>query len=407
VKAQSYTFRLTDLATPAALSQVQAMLVLNGTPVQTLTAGGAQNLTAVAATYEAYAFAAPTSAAGAGSYALSLLPQAGAAALDVARAVTAPGGTLSAYSFDATLPSAGTYTLRDADFAIPAALTSLQLVAVQNGALLGTPLALGGGNSASITGASGPITLLAFSQASAAGGLFGADITASGATSPTYELSQGVGNLFAARQIAITGAGTYAVTATDLGFPANFANFDVIVTQGTTQAGEIFGGGTFPFTATPGNYFINFIAQPTGSDGAGTYALSVATAPPAPTITLSADRPSVASGSTVNLIWSTQNATSCTASGGWSGNQPLSGTATTAALTTTTTFALQCQGAGGSAQQSVTVSVASSSGGGGGGGGAMQPELLMVLLAITLWRAAAVMPSSRSMPRVPLSSTAS
>src|SRR5215469_6994311 len=111
VKAQSYTLRLTDLATPAALSQVQAMLVLNGTPVLTLTAGGAQNLTAVAATYEAYAFAAPTSAAGAGSYALSLLPQAGAAALDVARAVTAPGGPLSAYSFDATLPSAGTYSL--------------------------------------------------------------------------------------------------------------------------------------------------------------------------------------------------------------------------------------------------------------------------------------------------------
>jgi hypothetical protein len=103
-------------------------------------------------------------------------------------------------------------------------------------------------------------------------------------------------------------------------------------------------------------------------------------APPAPTVSLSVDRPQVASGSMVDLTWSSQNATSCTASGGWSGNEPTSGTATSAALTVSTTFTLACTGAGGNASKSVTVTV--TQGGGGGGGGALDPALLLALGAL-------------------------
>ena len=367
---------LTDLQYPAALQQVQAVLTLNGQVTASLAATGSASFTAAAATYEAFAVGV-TAAAGAGSYALQVVPAGGAALFSVARPVTASGGTLTAYSFDTSLPNAGSYTVSLADFKLPAALTTLELGAVQNGALLGKPLAAAG--SESVNGASGPLSLLVFAQPAGGGGLFGIDVTPGAGGNDVFDVTQGVGGLFTALQVPIAAAGNYSVTATDLGFPANFANFDTIVTQGTSSLGSIYGGGTFNFAATSGTYFVNFIAQPGGSDEAGTYALAMATAPPSPVVNLSVDHPQVASGSTVDIIWTTQNATSCTASGGWSGAKALSGTVTSAALTSNTTFTLNCTGPGGSQSKSATVTVTSSS---GGGGGAMGVELLAALLGL-------------------------
>ena len=76
-----------------------------------------------------------------------------------------------------------------------------------------------------------------------------------------------------------------------------------------------------------------------------------------PTVSLSANPTSVASGGASTLTWSSTNATSCTASGGWSGARTTSGTASTGPLTVTTSFALACAGSGGNANQSVTVAV--------------------------------------------------
>lgn len=80
---------------------------------------------------------------------------------------------------------------------------------------------------------------------------------------------------------------------------------------------------------------------------------------PAATASLSANPTSVAPGGTTTLTWSSTNATSCTAGGGWSGTKGTSGSETSAALNATTSFTLTCTGSGGtSAQQSVSVSVA-------------------------------------------------
>jgi hypothetical protein len=84
--------------------------------------------------------------------------------------------------------------------------------------------------------------------------------------------------------------------------------------------------------------------------------------PPAPTVTLSANPTTVASGATTALTWSSTNATSCTASGGWSGALATSGSRASAALTVATTFTLSCTGSGGSTQQSVSVAVQGTSG---------------------------------------------
>lgn len=78
---------------------------------------------------------------------------------------------------------------------------------------------------------------------------------------------------------------------------------------------------------------------------------------PAPTITFSSNPTSVQSGSASTLTWSTTNATSCTASGGWTGSKATSGSQSTGNLTATKSYTLQCTGAGGTIERSTSVTV--------------------------------------------------
>jgi len=301
----------------------------------------------------------------------------------MARAVSAPGGSASVYSFDTTIASGGSYNFDLADFGVPSALTSLKAVVVQGGTVLSVPLNAAG--TEGLTLADGPASLLVFTQPAASGGLFDVDLTPTVGGAAVFETTQGVGQVFSGRQLSITLPGSYALNVSDLGFPAPLSTFAVIATQGSKQLGSIYGGGAFAFTvATPGTYFINFIAQTGGADGAGTYALSVA---PGPVVNLESSTTAVDSGGTVTLNWSSENATTCTASGGWSGTQPTSGSAISAALTSATTFTLTCTGEGVNAVKSVPVTVNPPKKS-GGGGGALSHDLLFALagvLGARLW----------------------
>ena len=81
------------------------------------------------------------------------------------------------------------------------------------------------------------------------------------------------------------------------------------------------------------------------------------TTPAAPTVTISASPTSIATGSVSSLTWKSTNASSCTASGGWSGSQAISGNVSTGVLNASTSYSLTCSGPGGtgSAKASVTV----------------------------------------------------
>jgi hypothetical protein len=100
----------------------------------------------------------------------------------------------------------------------------------------------------------------------------------------------------------------------------------------------------------------------TGSGGTvnKSVTITVGSAPPAPTLTLTAAPMTVAANANSTLNWSSANATSCTASGGWSGSKPTSGNQSVGPLASSTTFSLSCTGGGGSVQQSVTVTVSGS-----------------------------------------------
>src|SRR5580698_9596560 len=65
----------------------------------------------------------------------------------------------------------------------------------------------------------------------------------------------------------------------------------------------------------------------------------------------------VEAGQSVTLKWNASNAQACSASGGWSGSQPTSGTLSTTPLASTTSYTLNCTGSGGSASQSAEVQV--------------------------------------------------
>ena len=91
-------------------------------------------------------------------------------------------------------------------------------------------------------------------------------------------------------------------------------------------------------------------------------------APPAPTLTLAAS--SIVVGGATAITWSSANATSCTASGSWSGALATSGTQTlTPTATGADTYTLTCANTvGSSAASSVNLTVTAKPSSGGGGG---------------------------------------
>ena len=79
---------------------------------------------------------------------------------------------------------------------------------------------------------------------------------------------------------------------------------------------------------------------------------------PAPTVSLSVSAASVSKGESTTLSWSSTDATSCMASGNWSGTKGTSGSETSSALNfASTSFTLTCTGTGGTASKSVSVTV--------------------------------------------------
>ena len=96
-----------------------------------------------------------------------------------------------------------------------------------------------------------------------------------------------------------------------------------------------------------------------GGSVAQSVSVTVAPSPPPapPTIAISANPTSVSYGGASELSWTAANATSCSGTDNWSGNEPTSGTQAPGSLTSTSKFGLTCTGPGGTASQTVTVAV--------------------------------------------------
>jgi hypothetical protein len=140
--------------------------------------------------------------------------------------------------------------------------------------------------------------------------------------------------------------------------------------------------GTDKYTLTCANQGGNSVAS------TATLTVTAATPPAAPSLKLAAT--SIVVGTSTTITWSSSNATSCTASGSWSGTLATSGTQMlmpTAAGTDT--YSLTCSNAGGASKAAtVTLTVTAAPSSGGGGGGALDGLSLLGLAALFAGRRA-------------------
>jgi hypothetical protein len=95
-----------------------------------------------------------------------------------------------------------------------------------------------------------------------------------------------------------------------------------------------------------------------GGGGGGSEPAPVPTPPPAPTSSISASVESLRINQTAELTWSSTNATSCTASGDWSGDKGSSGTEEVQVVKAgTSTYSINCSGATSSVDIAATLDV--------------------------------------------------
>jgi hypothetical protein len=374
--AQMLQMTLSDLAYPAPLASLGVAITsgaLSLTPPLTA-AGTSLSFSAPAGDLSLWQYAVATAQPGV----YNLVLATGTANLYATTQVAEPsnGSTASSFAFVVNAPSAGPYTVAVNDFQFPVQLQSLSFTVAQGG----TPLTTGANGS--FTASAGPIVVLVDAPASTGGsGVFSVTVAQTGSATLLLDQTQAVGGVFSSNTVNIGAAGSYDVTLADLGFPATFQNLAAVVSSAGQVVGKIYGSGMFPVSATPGQYLITFVATP-GAQNYGLYSIDIAAA--GPSVTLSASATSVAAGQPVQLTWSSENATTCTASGNsaWSGTEPTSGSAGVT-IQASVTLTLMCTGPGGSSSQSVSVAaIPSTTSSSGGGGGALDPAALWMLTAL-------------------------
>jgi hypothetical protein len=372
--SQSVSLTLTDLAYPQALTAVGAAVTHGAALLGELTASGATSFAAASGTLQVWQYASSGTAPGA--YNLTLTSSAGSLYATTQVVNPASPATATSFAFAATLPTAGTYHLSVTDFQYPVALSTLTSTIAENGTVIA---ASSGGN---FTAAAGTVIVLVdATPAPNSTGVFSVAIAPT-ASSTAYDLdqTQAVGTGFSTTTLDVVTAGEYNVSLTDLAFPTSFENLAVVVSQGGTVLGRIYAGGNFNFSATPGTYVLTYL-ESTGTGGYGLLGIDVSSTPP--TVTLTSNTTSVPAGQSVQLSWTSTNATACTASGAtdWTGSEPTSGNEVAVAVSAATnTLTLTCTGPGGSAAASVVVTTTPVTKTGSGGGALGCSELALLVL---------------------------
>ncbi len=121
-------------------------------------------------------------------------------------------------------------------------------------------------------------------------------------------------------------------------------------TSGTETVGPLASSTTFTLSCQ----------NSTGGSAGRSVTVTLVGSDPLPTVDLSADPTTVDLNATTQLMWTSSNASSCVANGGWSGPRGTQGSEQSGPLAAQTEFTLTCSGAGGSTPDSVTVNVTSS-----------------------------------------------
>jgi hypothetical protein len=158
---------------------------------------------------------------------------------------------------------------------------------------------------------------------------------------PTVTLSSSTNNIVVGQSVVLTWSSTNATTCT---------------ASGAWNGSEGLSGSQSVSPTTTGS--LTYTLTCNGAGGSANASVTLTVTSPPPTVSLSSNTNNVVMGQSVILTWSSTNATTCTASGAWTGGEALSGNLS---VTPTTvgplTYTLTCTGAGGTANASVTVTV--------------------------------------------------
>jgi hypothetical protein len=403
--SQTVTLTVADYGFPGPLASASAVLTSGGTLLGSATAaGGAQSFSAPAGTLSLWTYG--SMGATAGTFSADVA--AGSTDLGTSAQGVGPSGTTYAYAYVEGVATAGAFEATATDLQFPSQLGGLAFAVAQNGLILQQSTTA---TTLDFNAAVGNVVLLVSAQAptstTSPNGLFDVNVqspsgakslvctqaastsTSTGSTTASAtslcDQTQSVSStpaLFNVQSLTVADDGSYDVTLTDLKFPTAFDSLALVVSRGSQVLGKVFGAGTFSFTGTPGTYQLTFVASASSDQLFGLYGVSVVDSPP--TVTLTSSAASVVTGGSITLSFSSTNATSCTASGGWTGSEPTSASTATEVVSATTTYTLTCTGAGGTAAQSVTVTATtapSSSHGGGGMDGAALAALSLLVWA--------------------------
>jgi uncharacterized repeat protein (TIGR03803 family) len=208
-------------------------------------------------------------------------------------------------------------------------------------------------------------------------------VNAAATPAPTVTLTATPNSVTLGQSSTLTWTSTNATSCTASG--AWTGSESVNGTQAVTPTAT--GTGTYTLTCT-------------GSGGTASASASlVVNAVPAPTLTLTVNPTSVTLGQSVVVTWSSTNATSCVASGAWSGSQATAGSANeTPSATGTATYTMVCSGAGSPAATSSAIATVQAAAGtptetnlsGRAGGGSLGWSSLLGLALLVALRARGV-----------------
>jgi len=159
---------------------------------------------------------------------------------------------------------------------------------------------------------------------------------------PTVTFTAAPQSIAPGQSATLTWSSTHATACV----ASNGWNGNLAVSGASTVAPTALGTTTYVITCT-------------GVGGTASSSVSVNVVIPLPSMNMTVNPTQITVGQSSTVTWSSSYATSCTATGAWSGTMPTSGTQTvTPATPGPNIFYLSCGGAGGTRDDSVTVTVA-------------------------------------------------
>ncbi len=146
--------------------------------------------------------------------------------------------------------------------------------------------------------------------------------------------------------------------------PGQTTTLVVTATVGSTCVPTAFGSGSFVAGSSPPQILsgplistTTFTVVCSNAAGSATAQTTVIVDNPQVNVSLTATPSTVPVGGTTTLIWSAPDATACTASGGWSGARPISGTVSIASIAAPTAFTLTCTNGASTASSTASVAI--------------------------------------------------